>query len=151
MHFSGFSLGGDDILKQRPTDNLMSSTSKQLYLSHNDVIFVTIVCTNELNFESVANSDPIVILANPPSIEFVFLDTIPHQYTYFLPRDSTQMFSQNIEFTYGGFKESENIDHYRYMLETAESKTEWISVNKQVQYRPFHFSIIKPTKMNKNV
>ena len=128
----GYHEGNDDIVSYIPTDNIFSSSASDLVLSHNEVVHVTVTCINKLNFRSTNYSEPVTVLTNPPSTEDAFVKAIPHQYSYFLPRDFSQVHDMDVAFMLGGFGDNATIKHYEYMMQSSDKKTEWISIGKQV-------------------
>ena len=128
---SGSIRGSDDILAYTPT-YLSSASADNLVLYHTDVIHISITCINKLNFRSTEYADPVTVLAEPPSTEEAFVRVIPHQYSYFIPRDSSQSQGMDLSFMFGGFGDNKTVDHFEYRMKTVDMGTDWISVNKQV-------------------
>ena len=132
MFVSGSIKGGDDIVANTPTDQIGSSSAENLVLYHTEVIHVSITCINKLNFRSTEHAEPVTVLAEPPSTDDAFVRVVPHQYSYFLPRDSSQSHYEDVAFIFGGFKHNKTVDHFEYRMKTVDMGTDWISVDKQV-------------------
>ena len=142
VFFTGRNLSGDDVMTCAPTDSLQSSSTSGILLSEGQQLYVTVTCSNWLNFKS--NFDVISSLkpSQPPSTQTAFVDVIANQYTYYKPRDSAQFGSSPLTFTYGGFGSSDVISQYQYRLLIDGSSTDWISVGQQVNAHYLFISVI---------
>ena len=131
---SGLQENGNELVELTPTSTLHSSKVEGIALYHEDMVYVTIVCANELNFRGSCQSLPIRILALPPSSNEALVEVIPRQFTYDVPRDDSQIGGSEIEFRHIAFKDMNNVNHFQYMLHSGDAHTDWISVGKLVSF-----------------
>ena len=115
-----------------PTTSMESSTVTDLSLSEGQQLYVTVTCSNWLNFKSSSDVTSTLIPSQPPSTQTAFVDVIANQYTYYKPLDGAQLDSSPLTFTYGGFGSSDVISQYQYRLVSDGSSTDWISVGQMV-------------------
>ena len=95
-------------------------------------IYVSVTCLNELNFKVESSVMADAVLSRPPSSERALVHIHPRQYSYFFPRNASQLYSNVLEFSFSNFGDIANIEYYQYLLQSDDSGTDWISIGKMV-------------------
>ena len=135
---------GQEVLQFSPTTSLSMSIAYGIQLEHGEEVHVTITCVNKLNLRGSYVASPVRILSTPPVSDNTSVVVLPKQYAYNIPKESTQVQGTIVEFSYSGFKDYQNINHFQYLIQTSHSTTEWATIGKLVnkERQAFYTSLL---------
>ena len=111
--FSGHHKGDTTLQNYTLVDNGATAASAEINVDlHGLTVYVTIKCFNGAGLSTIASSDGVTILYNPPSTDTVILEVLGSSTTQYLVQGNYHGNRTAINFRWTGFDESEGIDSY---------------------------------------
>ena len=111
--FSGHHKGDTTLQNYTLVDSGVTAASAAINADlHGLTVYVTIKCFNGAGLSTIASSDGVTILYNPPSTDTVILEVLGSSTTQYLVQGNYHGNRTAINFRWTGFDESEGIDSY---------------------------------------